>query len=80
MIILKKYMDEIEGETQIISLILDDPIKDYRKILVSFESLNGICVLDWLVNADIQCPNFDKLPLICFNSDILIYFYACERS
>ena len=46
MMILKKYMDEIEGETQIISLILDDPIKDYRKILVSFESLNGICVLD----------------------------------
>lgn len=39
-------MEEIEGETQTISLILDAPIKESLRIRVSFESRNGICVLD----------------------------------
>ena len=36
------YILEIEGETQIISLILPEPINDSLSILVSFESLTGI--------------------------------------
>ena len=43
-------MDVIEGDTQIISLIFPEPIKDSLKILVNFESRTGIWVLDWMVN------------------------------
>ena len=73
-------MEEIEGETQTISLILEAPIKESLRIRVSFESRNGICVLDWFVKAEIQCPNLDKLPLIDFNSAIFIYFSAWGKS
>jgi hypothetical protein len=44
-------MLEIEGETQMISLILPVPIRDSLRILVSLESLTGMCVLDWMVRA-----------------------------
>ena len=73
-------MEAIEGETHIISLIFDDPISDSLKIRVSLESLKGIWVLDWLVKAEIQCPNFDKLLLIDLSSAILTYFSFCGRS
>ena len=75
-----EYIEDIEGETQTINLILDAPIKESLKILVSLESRNGICVRDWFVKADIQCPNLDRLPLIDFNSAILIYFSAGGKS
>lgn len=42
-------MDVIEGDTQIISRIFPDPIKDSLNILVNFESRTGIWVLDWMV-------------------------------
>lgn len=39
-------MLEKEGEMHIMSLILPEPSKDSLRILVSFESLTGMCVLD----------------------------------
>ena len=81
------FMDVIEGDTQMISLIFPEPISDSLKILVNFESLTGICVLDWIVNdyirinlTEIQCPSLDKLPLIDFNSKSLMSFSACGTS
>ena len=65
-------MVEIDGETQTIILIFELPNNDSRRILVNLESLKGIWVLFWLVSADIQWPNFDRLPLIDFNSVIRI--------
>ena len=35
-------MEATEGETHMISLIFDDPMRDSLKILVSLESLKGI--------------------------------------
>lgn len=40
------FIDVTEGDTQIISLIFPEPIKDSLNILVSFESLTGIWVRD----------------------------------
>lgn len=67
-------MAKTEGETQIISLTLPAPISESLSILVSFESLTGIWVRDCTDKAEIQWPNFDKLPLMHFNSWIRISF------
>ena len=42
-------MDAMEGETQMISRILPEPIKDSLRILVSLESRTGMWVRDWMV-------------------------------
>ena len=39
-------VDVMEGDTQMINLIFPEPSKESLKILVSFESRTGICVLD----------------------------------
>lgn len=36
------FIDVIEGETHMMSLILPEPIRDSLKILVNFESRTGI--------------------------------------
>lgn len=39
------FIELIEGDTHIMSLILPDPSKESLRILVNFESRTGICVL-----------------------------------
>jgi len=63
-----------------INLIFPWPSKESLKIRVSFEFLNGICVRDFSINAEMQCPRHDKLPLILVNYWILIYFYNAVKS
>ena len=59
---------EIEGLMQIINLIFPCPIKESLKILVSFEFLKGIWVLDFSIKAEIQCPKQERLPLMFVSS------------
>ena len=61
---------------QIINLIFPWPSNESLKILVSLEFLNGTCVLDFYIKADMQWPRHDKLPLMLVNYWIRIYFYA----
>ncbi len=44
-------MAEMEGETQMIKRILPGPKRESLNILVSFESLNGMWLLDCEVKA-----------------------------
>ena len=67
---------DTEGLIQIMNLIFPCPSKESLRILVSFEFLKGICVLDFSISAEIHCPRHDKLPLILVSYCILIYFYA----
>jgi hypothetical protein len=71
---------EIEGLMQMINLILPWPNKESLNILVSFEFLNGMCVLDLSMRADIQWPKQERLPLILVSSCILISFSAAVKS
>lgn len=64
----------------IINLIFPWPSKESLNILVSFEFLKGIWVLDFYIRADIQWPKHDKLPFILVNYCILSYFYALDKS
>jgi hypothetical protein len=50
------------------------PSKESLKILVSLEFLNGMWVLDFYINAEMQWPRQDKLPLMLVNYCILNYF------
>ena len=70
----------MEGLIQIINLIFPFPRRESLKILVSFEFLNGIWVLDFSISAEMQWPKQDKLPLIFVSSWILIYFSFGEIS
>lgn len=63
-----------------INRILPWPKSESLNILVSFEFLNGIWVLDFYINAEIQCPKHDKLPLILVSYWILISFSAADKS
>lgn len=45
---------EIEGLMQMINLILPCPSSESLNILVSFEFLKGMCVLDLSMRADMQ--------------------------
>lgn len=63
-----------------INLINPFPSKESDNILVSLEFLNGIWLLDFWVNADIQNPRDDKLLLILINSWVWIYFYYEDKS
>ena len=65
---------DTDGEIHIINLILPCPSKESLKILVSLEFLNGMWVLDFYINAEMQWPRQDKLPLILVNYCILNYF------
>jgi hypothetical protein len=65
---------------QIINLIFPCPKRESLNILVSFEFLNGIWVLDLSIRAEIQCPKQDKLPFMLVNYWILIYFSAAVKS
>lgn len=67
-------VDSNEGEIQTIKQILLSPLKESRRTRVSFELRNGICVLLISVNAEIQWPNVDKLPLIEVSSTTRISF------
>lgn len=58
---------EIDGLIQIINLIFPCPNNESLRIRVNLEFLNGICVRDFYINADIQCPKHDKLPFILVN-------------
>ncbi len=51
----------------IINLIFPCPNKESLSILVSLEFLNGICVLDFSIKAEIQCPRHERLPFILVN-------------
>lgn len=68
------FMDAMEGETQMISRILPEPIKDSLRIRVSLESRTGMCVLDWMVKEEMQCPSLERLPLMDLSSSNLISF------
>jgi hypothetical protein len=51
----KVYADaDIDGLIQIIKRILPWPSNESLSILVNFEFLNGICVLDFSIRADMQ--------------------------
>lgn len=65
---------ETEGLMQMMNRILPCPNSESLRILVSFEFLNGTCVLAFYINAEIQCPRHDKLPLMLVSSCILTYF------
>ena len=63
-----------EGLIQMMNLIFPWPNKESLKILVNFEFLKGIWVLDFYIKADIQCPKTDKLLLKLVNYWILVSF------
>lgn len=67
---------DTEGLIQITNLIFPCPRSESLKILVSLEFLKGIWVLDFSINAEIQCPKHERLPLILVSSCILTYFSA----
>ncbi len=69
-----------EGLMHIINLINPFPNKESLNILVSLEFLNGMWLLDFWVNADIQNPREDKLLLILINSWVWTYFYYEDKS
>lgn len=69
-----------EGLIHIINLIFPWPKRESLKILVNFEFLKGICVLDFYIKAEMQCPRHERLPLILVNYWILISFSAGVRS
>jgi len=57
-----------------INLIFPCPSRESLSILVNFEFLKGMCVLDFSMSAEMQWPRHDRLPLMLVNSKILIYF------
>jgi hypothetical protein len=63
-----------------INLIFPCPSKESLRILVNLEFLKGMCVLDLSINADIQWPKHERLPLMLVSSWILISFSAAVRS
>lgn len=73
-------LDDIEGDTHTINSIFPLPLNESLNTLVNLEFLNGICVLVLSINADIQCPKHDKLPLIDVNSYICNSFSSGVRS
>ncbi len=56
-----------DGLIHIINLIFPCPSKESLSILVSLEFLNGTCVLDFSIKAEIQCPRHERLPFILVN-------------
>lgn len=68
---------DIDGDIHTIKLILELPLNDDDKILVSLEFLNGICVLDLSIRADIQFP---KLIYLIINNYVPRQrsVYACK--
>lgn len=70
----------MEGLIQIINRIFPCPNNESLNILVNFEFLKGICVRDFSIKAEMQCPKQDKLLLILVSYCMRIYFYAADIS
>lgn len=57
-----------DGLMQIMNLIFPCPKRESLRILVNFEFLKGMCVLDLSIRAEMQCPRHERLPLMLVNS------------
>lgn len=73
------FAADIDGDTQIISLSLPFPVKDSLKILVNLDYLNGMWVLVFSPNAEMQWPKLDREPLIEVNYWTCISLYAALK-
>lgn len=72
--------EETEGEMQTMNQIFPFPLRESERTRVSFEFLNGMCVLDFSMSAEMQCPRQERLPLMDVNSVIRRSFSSLVRS
>ena len=61
---------DTEGDIHTMKLILEFPLKEDDRILVSLEFLKGMCVLCLSISADMQFPKLERDPFIHVSSYI----------